>query len=147
MSDDRKYRHRGYMDSGSRDSGPRPRSGPRPPREDDGKPRGRGIDQNKAVVFACRACGEKRRDPEEVRTDTTCEKCGADLHACTQCTYFDGSARFECGKPVPERIVSKRTRNTCTFYAPARTFDLTGSRGTPATPDDARSAFDNLFKK
>jgi len=37
--------------------------------------------------------------------------------------------------------------NTCTFYAPAKTFDLTGSRGGEATPDDARSAFDALFKK
>ena len=32
-------------------------------------------------------------------------------------------------------------------YAPAKAFDLTGSRGTTATPDEARSAFDNLFKK
>ena len=144
--DDRKYRHRGYMDSGDRDRGPRPRTGPRPDRND-GAPRGRGIDQDKAVVFACRACGEKRRDPEEIRFDTTCGKCGADLHACAQCTYFDGSARFECAKPVPERIAAKKTRNTCTFYAPAKTFDLTGTRGTTATPDSARTAFDRLFKK
>jgi hypothetical protein len=145
VSDDRKYRHRGYMDSGDRDRGPRPKSGPRPPR-DEGGPRGRGIDQDKSVVFACRACGEKRRDPEEIRFDTVCGKCGADLHSCAQCTYFDGSARFECAQPIPERIVSKKSRNTCTFYAPAQTFDLTGTRGA-ATPDDARSAFDRLFKK
>jgi hypothetical protein len=144
--DDRKYRHRGYMDSGDRDHGPRPRSGPRPPKSDDGAPRGRGVDQDKAVVFACRVCGEKRRDPEEIRFETTCGKCGADLHACAQCSYFDGSARLECTQPILKRIASKKTRNACTFYAPARTFDLTGTRGA-ATPDDARSAFDRLFKK
>lgn len=145
MSDDRKYRHRGYMDSGEGERASRPR-GPRPDRND-GAPRGRGIDQNKAVVFACRSCGEKRRDLEELTIDSTCEKCGADLHSCIQCTYFDGSARFECSKPIPARIPDKKKRNTCTFYAPARTFDLTGSRAPLATPDDARSAFDKLFKK
>jgi len=143
MSDDRKYRHRGYMDSGSE---PRGRSGPRPPRKDDGAPRGRGIDLDKAVVFACRACGEKRRDLEEIGFDSRCAKCGAPVHACRQCAHFDTSARFECTQPIPARIPSKTAANTCTFYAPARAFDLTGTRAVE-TPDDARSAFDRLFKK
>ena len=140
---DRKYRHRGYMDSGGESSG---RSAPRPPRAEDGAPRGRGIDVNKAVVFACRGCGEKRRDLEEIRPDTLCGKCGAPLHACRQCAYFDTSARFECGQPILQRITSKTAANACTFFSPARAFDLTGSRAVE-TPDDARTAFDNLFKK
>jgi hypothetical protein len=142
--DDRKYRHRGYMDS-SDEARPRgPRSGA--PGRTEGAPRGRGIDVEKSIVFACKACGEKRRDPEEIRFDSTCPKCGADLHACAQCAHFDTSARFECTQPIPERIRSKKTRNTCSFYSPARTFDLTGSRAIE-TPDDARAAFDRLFKK
>ena len=148
MSDDRKYRHRGYMDSGG--SEPRGRSGsgsgPRPPRDESGAPRGRGIDLNKAVVFPCRACGEKRRDLDEIGNDSSCAKCGAPLHACRQCTYFDTAARFQCTQPIPVRIPSKTAANTCTFYSPARSFDLTGARATE-TPDDARSAFDKLFKK
>jgi hypothetical protein len=141
---DRKYRHRGYQDSSDE---VRPR-GPRPdmPGRTEGAPRGRGADQDKAVVFACKACGEKRRDPEEIRFDSTCAKCGADLHACGQCAYFDTSARFECTQPIPERIPSKKARNTCPLYSPARSFDLTGSKATE-TPDDARAAFDRLFRK
>jgi len=139
---DRKYRHRGYMDSEGESRG---RSAPRPPREA-GAPRGRGIDTDKAVVFACRACGEKRRDLEEIHADTKCAKCGAPLHACRQCAHFDTAARFECTQPIPERIASKNAANTCGFYSPARSFDLTGSRAT-GTPDDARAAFDRLFKK
>jgi hypothetical protein len=140
---DRKYRHRGYMDSGDE---PQRRRGGGGPRREDGAPRGRGIDLDKPVVFACKACGEKRRDPEEIRPDTTCRKCGADLHACVQCAFFDTSARFECSKPIPARIPDKKKRNECSFYAPAQSFDLTGSRAT-GTPDDARAAFDRLFKK
>lgn len=132
------------MDSGSEPSTRRP-GGPRPDRSD-GAPRGRGIDQEKAVVFRCKNCGERVIDLDSIGSEATCRKCGADLHSCSQCTYFDTSARFECTQPIPDRIVSKKTRNRCTFYAPAKTFDLTGSRGA-ATPDDARAAFDKLFKK
>jgi len=121
------------------------RSGAPPPRTE-GAPRGRGVDQNKSVVVACRACGEKRRDPEAIRFDSTCGKCGADLHSCSQCAHFDTSARFECTQPIRERIAGKKQRNTCTFYATAQSFDLTGSRAAE-TPDDARAAFERLFKK
>lgn len=143
MSDDRKYRHRGYMDSGREEPGRRP-AGARPPRREG--PRGRGIDLDKAVVFACRACGHKRKDVEEIRADSKCEKCGADLHACRQCASFDTSVRFECTQPIPVRIANKNARNECRFYAPARSFDLAGTRAI-GTPDEARAAFDRLFKK
>jgi hypothetical protein len=143
MNDDRKYRHRGYMDT-ERDSPGRRPSGPRPPRGEG--PRGRGADTDKAIVFVCRACGEKRRDLEGIRSDSTCVRCGADLHACRQCAFFDTSARFECAKPIPARIPDKNLRNTCTFYAPAQSFDLAGTKSLN-TPEDARAAFDRLFKK
>jgi hypothetical protein len=141
---DRKYRHRGYQDSSDevRPRGPRPDA----PGRTEGAPRGRGADQDKAVVFACKSCGEKRRDPEEIRFDSTCGKCGAALHACAQCAHFDTSARFECTQPIPERIPSKKAPNTCPLYSPARSFDLTGTRAS-GTPDDARAAFDRLFRK
>ena len=141
---DRKYRHRGYQDSSDevRPRGPRPGA----PGRTEGAPRGRGVDLDKAVVFSCKVCGEKRRDPEEIRGDSNCAKCGADLHACAQCAHFDTSARFECTQPIPERILSKKARNTCPLYSPARSFDLTGTR-VAETPDDARAAFERLFKK
>jgi hypothetical protein len=142
---DRKYRHRGYQESDTPSSGGRRPSGPRPERPEG--PRGRGADQEKAVVVACHACGEKRSDPEAIRTDTTCVRCGADLHACAQCTYFDTSARWECTQKIPARIADKKRRNECTFFKAKESFDLTGARGGTATPDDARAAFERLFKK
>jgi DNA-directed RNA polymerase subunit RPC12/RpoP len=143
MSDERKYRHRGYQDSGG-ESGVRRPSGPRPPRDEG--PRGRGADQDRAVVFRCKHCGERVLDLDSIGVGARCKKCGEALHACSQCTFFDTSARFECSKPIPARITSKKAANECSFFAPAKAFDLTGSRGV-ATPDDARAAFDALFKK
>jgi predicted RNA-binding Zn-ribbon protein involved in translation (DUF1610 family) len=129
------------MDSGSESKARRP-SGPKPPREG---PRGRGVDQDKAVVFRCKHCGERVLDLDSIVAGARCRKCGEALHSCSQCTFFDTSARFECTQPIPARIVSKKAGNECTYFSPAKTFDLTGARGT-ATPDDARAAFDALFK-
>ena len=143
---DRKYGHRGYMESDRSDSGPRRPSGPRPERPEG--PRGRGADQNKALVFACRACGEKHRAVEELTVATTCARCGADLHSCVQCAYFDSAARWECSrwKDIPARIASKKKRNECPLFTPGKSFDLTGTRAAE-TPDTSRAAFDALFKK
>src|SRR5512143_4091704 len=138
MSIDRKYRHRSDMDSGREESGRR-FSGPRPPRPEG--PRGRGSDLDKAVVFACRSCGNKRKDLEDIRSDSTCEKCGANLHSCRQCANFDTSARFECTKPIPVRIADKNASNACRFYSPVKSFDLDGTRALDS-PEDARAAFD-----
>jgi hypothetical protein len=140
---DRKYRHRGYQDSSEepRSRGPRPDLSGRT----EGAPRGRGADVDKAVVFACKACGEKRRDLEDIRYDSTCG-CGADLHACSQCAHFDTSARFECAQAIPVRILSKKKRNECALFSPALSFDLTGPKAS-GTPDDARAAFERLFRK
>jgi hypothetical protein len=74
-----------------------------------------------------------------------CPKCRSELHSCRQCAHFDPSAHFECTQPVPERIADKRARNACTFFSLQVVVErnATGS----AHPDDARRAFDNLFKK
>ena len=88
----------------------------------------------------------KRPDLQEIAFDSTCSNCHADLHACAQCAYFDTSARFECARPIPARIPAKKLANQCTFYSPARSFDLTGAKAVN-TPDDARAAFERLFKK
>jgi hypothetical protein len=92
-----------------------------------------------------------------------CPKCGAELHCCKQCNYFDPSTRFQCAKPIPVRIAIKDKANECTLFKPRVTVarDGVSSNGhsqaapppTPAGPpaprnaDDARSAFDKLFKK
>jgi len=71
---DRKYGHKGYMESDRGEGGRRP-SGPRPPRPEG--PRGRGADQDKAVVFVCRACGD--------RECAIC--CDANSGLCGSCSY------------------------------------------------------------
>ena len=145
MSDERKYRHRGYQDSGG---SPDPSRGPQgPPREKKEGPRGRGLGAPSETAFRCARCGEKRPVLDEIPVDATCAKCGTDLHTCSNCIHFDTSVRWECRKheEIPARIVKKSTRNECPLFTPkaAQEFAKESDKGNPG---DARSAFDALFK-
>jgi hypothetical protein len=144
---DRKYRHRGYQDSG-RTSGSSSGHGGGPfeerPTRLEGAPKGRGAERNRDEVFRCKTCGEKA--DAEFPATAVCRKCGVALHACVQCASFDTVARFQCRKPVEKAILSKTARNDCAFFSPAIVLDLKG-KSALETPDQARAAFDKLFGK
>jgi predicted RNA-binding Zn-ribbon protein involved in translation (DUF1610 family) len=148
VSDDRKYRHRGYMDSGSEaPRGPRGRSDDAPPRTE-GAPRGRSAGLEKDLVVQCKKCSHRITGLEDIGPESRCPKCGAALHACVQCRHFDSAARWECARhaEIPARIAVKTAENACPAFAPLAGFDLTGTRASE-TPADARRAFEALFKK
>ncbi len=98
----------------------------------------------KRQVSRCAACGAIL--PALAEPTQTCPKCSAALHSCQQCAHFDPSARFECRPAIPERIAKKDANNDCTFYELRVTVERETS-STPSRPDDARAAFDRLFKK
>lgn len=145
---DRKYRQRGYRDD-ERDRGPRP-AAPRPAPEP-GAPAGArrlSRDGPKALnmpgyreIVRCAQCGTPI--PGEIAANSSCARCGADLHACVQCSAFDPGSRFECMQPVPARVAPKNSRNVCALFSPRATVERETT--TPRT-DDARKAFDDLFK-
>jgi hypothetical protein len=136
---DRKYRQRGYMDH-DRESDSQPKQQPKPPRDREGPRSPRMMAFGEKVK--CAACGASV--PANIRLDSTCPKCNADLHACRLCTSFDPGARFECRKPITTRIMNKGARNECELFAPRTVIERETSSGTPT---NARQAFGNLFKK
>lgn len=145
---DRKYRQRGYQDD-ERERPQKPQSSR--PAPEPGAPAGaRRISQDgpKTInmpeyrdVVRCSQCGNLVTSP--IAFESRCSRCGVDLRACSQCASFDPGSRFECMETIPARINPKNARNNCALYA-ART---TVERETTAPrTDDARKAFDDLFK-
>ncbi len=163
MDGDRKYTQRGYMDtdrdaSRERLGGDRPKTppGPRPPLDVTG-PRLPRLLQT-VTASRCYNCATMLAADTDFAGD--CPKCHAQLHCCKQCAHFESSTRFQCLKPIPVRIAVKDKQNECTLFAPrvtvARDAAPTAAHAgesrvsvdaTPRTPNDARSAFDRLFKK
>lgn len=163
MDGDRKYKQRGYMDTeaagkggGQRDDRQRER-GPRPPIDVTGPRLPRMVE----TVTASRCYNCATPLPPGMDFSGTCPKCSVALHCCKQCSYFEPSTRFQCMKPIPERIPYKDKANECTFFrarvtvardsapiaASARPAADRPEVLAPKTANDARIAFDNLFKK
>ncbi len=155
MDEDRKYRQRGYMDSDRDNTGrrleDRPK-GPRPPLDVTG-PRLPRLVQT-VVASRCYNCAATL--PAGTDFKGNCPKCGVPLHCCKQCAHFEPSTRFQCIKPIPVRIISKDQANECASFGARVTVarDATASGGSaspvntaPRNPNDARAAFDQLFKK
>ncbi len=142
---DRKYRQRGYQDDDrQRDrQDQRPRA-PEGPGRLEGAPRGRGVGLPGEAVFKCARCGATAAETA-VASDATCRACGSALHSCTNCTFFDPGARFECRKPTEARVESKMKANACPLFEPKSVRELRSK--TAGAPSDPRAAFDALFRK
>jgi len=151
---DRKYKHRGYMsDDKPQKKERRPPEGH--PRQDQIGPRTPRMvgTITRARCSNCGAVLASGFDPKG-----KCPKCAFELHSCKMCAFFDTAARFECMKPVPERVAKKDQKNDCAFYQFRTTIEKdtapsAPAAGTTAAPEkysrplDARQAFENLFKK
>lgn len=158
MENDRKYRQRGYMDYDRDRAGPgrrpdeRGRPGPRLPLDVTGPRLPRMVQS--VVATRCYSCATTLAGDTDFKGN--CPKCGVALHCCKQCAHFDTSTRFQCRKPIPARMASKDQANDCTWFEPRVTVARDATPGAspsavsnqaPRSPDEARAAFDNLFKK
>jgi hypothetical protein len=145
---DRKYRQRGYRDD-ERDRPAAPKTAR--PAPEPGAPAGaRRIsgDAPKTInmpgyreVVRCAQCGNI--GTADIGYEARCPRCGTDLHSCAQCTSFDPGSRFECMEAITTRISPKNVKNSCDRFSPRTTVERETT--TPRT-DDARKAFDDLFK-
>ncbi len=92
----------------------------------------------------CAMCGAMLQVATEPLAQ--CPKCSAALHSCRQCNFFDPGGRFECSQPVTARIESKTAKNDCQFFALRVKLEKETTTDRPKI-NDARAAFDRLFKK
>jgi hypothetical protein len=94
-------------------------------------------------VFRCARCGNRLGLP--VSEDARCARCGVDVHSCLNCASFDTSARWECSQPaLTARVAPKDERNSCALFEARTTVERQTS--TQVAPNNARQAFDDLFK-
>jgi predicted RNA-binding Zn-ribbon protein involved in translation (DUF1610 family) len=139
---DRKYRQRGYQDSGSKPKRELDKS-TQPKKENTFGPRALNMPGTR-TVSRCAECGALL--PNLTDPVGNCPKCGFALHACKQCAHFDPSTRFECTQNIPARISPKDKLNNCSFYSIRLMVEKQTSSKPAQRPNDARAAFDNLFK-
>ena len=64
----------------------------------------------------CSACGKELSDRRKVGRSETCGQCGADLHVCKNCEYWDPGAHNQCREKITEFIPDREQANFCTFF-------------------------------
>lgn len=119
--------------------------------------------------FQCWRCGAALdTEPLPLAREAHCRGCGADLHVCRLCAFYDPRVANECREPIAEKVVDKTHANFCGYFTPrggayhaagaaataarADLEDLFGlaagsTAASPTAPDAARDALDALFRK
>jgi hypothetical protein len=161
MSEERKYRQRGYQDDNRdrRPSGPRPETPSRERDREPGAPAGaRRISSEGArnprmmgsrQVARCSRCGTIV--DAEIMSLSKCPKCQVQLRSCIQCVNFDPGASLECAVRLTARVSPKDVANECPHFSgrtawERETSTAVSSQSNPKEPGGAKKAFDDLFK-
>jgi hypothetical protein len=157
---ERKYKQRGYRDRDAEDKkrerserAERPPQPPRPKQDMLGPRTPRMV--GTVSRARCSNCGAVL--PPGFDLNSECPRCHFELHSCKQCVHFDTGKQFECTEPIPERIAKKDAKNDCKFFdfrvtiekdtSPVNYASAAPVATTAARPNDARKAFEDLFKK
>ena len=70
-----------------------------------------------------------------------CQDCGAELHACRLCEFFDPAVAKSCREPVAEEVKDKTRANFCDYFRP-RAAAWAGAGGAQS---EARTQLEALF--
>ncbi len=65
----------------------------------------------------CHHCGQDIGALERIGRRDACLHCGADLHCCLNCTFYDAHYHNQCREPQAERQVDKDVGNFCEFFS------------------------------
>jgi hypothetical protein len=93
------------------------------------------------TLLYCHACGGEIELIDKVKRADTCEHCGADLHCCKNCKFFDPMAHNMCRESTAHYEPHKEKANFCTDFVPREGKVEIGDKSS------ALSKLDALFKK
>lgn len=92
----------------------------------------------------CHSCKKDLSLGRSVGRRDVCSSCGADLHCCLNCAFYDPSVSKQCREPAAELVREKAKANFCDYFVFAESQRTdTSDTGT----EQARKAIAELFKK
>lgn len=90
----------------------------------------------------CFSCGQALMLMKGFSRREECESCGADVHSCKNCRFYDPGAYNECKEPSAEVVREKERANHCDFFEINQ-----GAQGGDTKSKDLLAAAEALFKK
>jgi hypothetical protein len=91
----------------------------------------------------CHQCQKSNTYSERLGFREVCLFCGADLHVCLSCEFYDLKSYQECREPQAERVKEKDRANRCEYFSPRST----NSENKGPSKEDLIAAAEALFSK
>ncbi len=93
------------------------------------------------IKVICFSCHKTTEVAERVGLREECSSCGADLHSCKCCSFYDPKVYNECRETSADVVRDKERSNFCDFYQP------NGQAAARNQREDLLAAAEALFKK
>ena len=91
----------------------------------------------------CYHCRQAIESKERIGRRDTCPSCGADLHCCLNCLFYDLHSANACRESNADHVLDKEAGNFCEYFA-----FLENRQPQSASPvASARAQLEALFKK
>lgn len=91
----------------------------------------------------CHHCQHPIATKNRIGRRDVCSSCGADLHCCLNCLFYDLHAANACREPNADHVLDKETGNFCEYFALVENRQPQHS----TTTAHARAQLEALFKK
>jgi len=91
----------------------------------------------------CYHCQREIDSKDHIGRRDLCPDCGANLHCCLNCVFYDTRYANACREPQADPVLEKEAGNFCEFF----TFSEDQARQSPASAPNARVRLETLFKK
>ena len=93
------------------------------------------------VKLKCFSCSAELSFPAGIARRDECEQCGADVHVCKNCRFYDENSHNECREPSAEVEREKERANFCDY------FEAGDGAGSGEVKEGLLAAAEALFKK
>lgn len=96
--------------------------------------------------YMCWKCKNPIDASEKIYRNSTCVFCGADLHSCRNCKFYDIGSHYDCRENISDLVKEKESGNFCEWFSARTDFStLTSADESFAKSEKAREQFNALF--
>jgi hypothetical protein len=89
----------------------------------------------------CAACQKEIPIDLRIGRRDLCPFCGADLHCCFNCVFFERGAYNDCRESQAERVLEKNRANFCDFFRFKETTSAAAGRSGTSPKDKLEALF------
>jgi len=95
-------------------------------------------------MLKCYRCGTQWMGEKKISFRAVCENCGASVHCCKNCKFYDEYQHNKCRIPGTEMVEDREKNNFCDE------FEFGETKSDPLASqikEDAKKKLEDLFKK